>query len=181
MTFAVVVATVAAVGVAVYATQPPKPNPEHVQLKTAADRGANSHYVYAQGQWHHPSDNLPWGQRAGAESYPFAKEASEHFEIPYKSSAGYYSKTSLWAYNKVHSTNEEVWEGGRKTLHSYNGEGYLPPGTWTGAPLADYHESQTVTWRQDAQGRVRPYEISGQAVNLNAPAAQPVAPAPKNP
>ncbi len=179
MTTTIIIAAVAAGVIAATMYHPPK-NPNVVELKTAADRGANAHWVYSQGMWHHPSDDLPKGKRAGAQSYPFAKEAGAHFEIPYTSSAGYYNgENTLWAYERQRLDN-----GGFSNNHgvpvSYNGEGYLPPGSWTGAPLADFHGSDTqmLTWRHDAQGRIRPDEIAGRTVNLDTMMAKPVAPAP---
>lgn len=169
-----VVAAVAAVATVALEPKDHTPPPE----PSAAVAGADGHYTYHRG-WHRGSEQLPMGQRAGAESYPRTSPA--HWEIPQPSSAAFQGDPMMSEYKQMHEHGESGTL--KSSRYAYTGAYPLPPGTWTGEPLAAPQTWRTSTWRQDVNGTYRKDEVSGKVLTVNTMSTAPAGktPAPTNP
>jgi hypothetical protein len=147
----------AAAGVAAVTMQPHHhvPPPE----KSAAERGANAHYIYHK-TWHKVNDSLPKGERSGAGSYPYTTPL--HWELPDHYSGAYQGDPLMSGYYQMHEHGESGFLVANK--YAYTGDHPLPAGTWTGEPLAPPENYQRATWQKNVNGMYRKDEISGHAM-----------------
>ncbi|TAL34824.1 MAG: hypothetical protein EPN97_08155 [Alphaproteobacteria bacterium] len=111
----------------------------------------------------------PLGMRPGAYSRSF--ESGMHWEVPQKFNCIYCGNGSLAAYENMHHNNRDIYRpmgwfhDYKATADIYYGDGYLPAGSWTGRPL-EPAKTRELSWKQDAQGRVRSDEVSGAPLKI---------------
>lgn len=112
----------------------------------------------------------PFGMRSGAHSRPFA--SGMHWEVPQKFNCTYCGRGTLAGYESYHRRESGTYGNGffkesPVVIHVYKGQGYLPAGSWTGEPLEPVHgQSQKLSWKRDAQGKIRTYEVSGEPLKI---------------
>lgn len=139
---------------------------EKAEKKILEDREA-----FHEGKLVNRPPDPPFGMRSGAHSRPFV--SGMHWEVPQHFPCSYCGSSTLAGYENVHSDNRNIYRP-MGWFHDYDvakdvykGDSYLPAGSWTGQPLEPANmRGRNMTWKKDAQGKIRSDEVSGAAMKI---------------